>query len=409
MAARINPLTGQPEDDPTLAIQQQLANPGTVHALDDPQAPPDLQTPVAPPSDQGNQPPAGAPPPVPSVAPPTTGVAPPPGTNPGPAPAGYVPPTTGPFAPGATTPPPGAPGTFAPGSPNDPSSQGNGAAANAYLLQMLNNSGRTDYSNLVDTINKQYGLASGTGLQWYGDKQVIAAAGGGYYAKGPDGKWAYNLGDKGAGPKTGNPATPNIPPGSSGNPLLDDYLKQLMADRAKQDAARAGLSTQIKGLVDKYGQPVDQNDPIIHGQVDAYRANQDRTDAMTREQMAERAHAEGVPVGAFDTAASNIISSGGQKVGQYQAGLMGDELTNRRAALSDMLGKNQSLISEGDQSSLQNSIAGIDAELAQQKLNQGQQGLDQQNNQFYDEFGLNSAMNLNGLDANFIKQLLGLV
>lgn len=131
--------------------------------------------------------------------------APPPGTR---NPAGPTPPQSPPPAAAAPT-------QFdEPNSPNNPANKGNGKAANAYLLSILNGGFKgTDYGALVNDLNQQFGLPSGSGLQWYPDKKVIAAAGGGYYAAGADGKWGYNVGDSQGGGKT------QIDPGTLGSLL----------------------------------------------------------------------------------------------------------------------------------------------------------------------------------------------
>lgn len=118
---------------------------------------------------------------------------------------------TGTYTPKDPTPRPGY--TFNPGTGywtksaagTDTTNYGQGAAgANAEFLAWLNKTkpNASAIPGMVDQINQKYGLTTGHGLQWYPDRNVVAASGGGYWAVGGDGNWGYNVGDSQGGGKT---------------------------------------------------------------------------------------------------------------------------------------------------------------------------------------------------------------
>lgn len=245
--------------------------------------------------------------------------------------------------------------------------------------------------------------------------------------------------------------------GSGGNDQLASYLQQLLAGGDKASAGRDALMGRITGLMDKYGQPVNANDPDIANSTSAYEGSVNRSLDRNREMLAERGHAEGMGSGAFDAALSNDNAAGGRAVGDFQGQLMHDEMLSRRQSLSDMLQQGAGLLSAGDQSNIQRSIAAIDAQLRSRGLditsNLGQGGLENQllsilsgsqlgnrgldvqsqlgnsslslqrllglgsldlqrlgltnqNNQFYDRFAYDQGNNANNLDTATLTSLL---
>lgn len=190
---------------------------------------------------------------------------------------------------------------------------------------------------------------------------------------------------------------------NTGNTALDAYLAQLMKDNADRksnaDAQRTELQGRIRGLEDKYSAPVTAQDDTIAPQVDAFRGETDRTLAAYREKMAERAHAEGLGSGAFDSAIGESTLAGGRATGNFQAGLMGQELTARRGALSDVMKQGEGLLGEQDTNDLQQRVATIDAELRNK-------GLNNQNSQWYDKFAYDQGLDSAGLDAALAQLLL---
>lgn len=172
---------------------------------------------VAPPSRIA--PPQAVTPPTPDATPP-----PPPSFSGAPEGSGAVTPPNQRFPawPNNTAPGPGTPTTTnnAPVTPPDTTNYGQGATgANAEFLAWLNKTHPkpADIPGMVDQINQKYGLGTGHGLQWYPDRNVVAASGGGYWAltntSDPNSAWGYNVGDSG---KT------TIDPGALG-PLLQPF------------------------------------------------------------------------------------------------------------------------------------------------------------------------------------------
>lgn len=200
---------------------------------------------------------------------------------------------------------------------------------------------------------------------------------------------------------------------SGGGDLSSFLMSLLQGQGAGTSAARNTLLSKLSALADKYSQPVTADDPNVKGATDAYTGQVGRSVNRFRKTAAERAYAEGVPSGAFDSQIGNAELSGGRSVGDFETTLMHDEMLSRRNALMQTIQQSGSLLSAQDASDIQNKIAGIDAALKSRGMditeNLGFKGLDlqkllgqgsldmqgrsltNQNNQFYDQMGTNSA------------------
>lgn len=231
------------------------------------------------------------------------------------------------------------------------------------------------------------------------------------------------------------------PAQAAGNPL-QDFLTNLLGKVAAGPAStgqRSDIVSQLLAQAKQLGQPVTADDPVIKSQTDAYSGATDRALSQYQMAAAERAHAEGVPTGAFDSQIGNATMQAGQAKGSMTSQLMSDELNSRRSALVSTLSTAGSQLSAQDQADLQGEIAAIDASLGQQgadtaaknattsatsvgntfdlgqqgldlqkllglssldlqkllgtgSLANQKQGLDQQNNQFYDQFAYNQTL-----------------
>jgi hypothetical protein len=127
-----------------------------------------------------------------------------------------------------------------------------------------------------------------------------------------------------------------------------------------------GFLDRLSQLLDQYQNPVDPNDPIISRLTQSYEGRMGRALEGFKNQAAERAYAEGVPSGAFDTQIGNATLEAGRNVGDFEGNLLNTEHNNRRNALAQLLGLTSS-------------------------YSLGNTGLFNQNNQFYDKLGIDSA------------------
>jgi hypothetical protein len=203
-------------------------------------------------------------------------------------PAPVITPTTPTIANPNPPPAAGTAGTFQTGSPNDPAAQGNGTDANNYLLQLLNGgSGTAPSASLVNQINSQYGLPSGSGLEYYDNNgnPFIAASGGGYYAKAPGSNvWTYNAGDSGGGGSTSN--TGGGPaPAPIAAPAVNQAWEQQMRDMLTSQLALEST-------------PVTANSPSVAPAISAYSDQSTRDQQTARDALVEQLYAQGGTDGA---------------------------------------------------------------------------------------------------------------
>lgn len=131
---------------------------------------------------------------------------------------------------------------------------------------------------------------------------------------------------------------------------------------------RAGQSLQI-----------DRNDPIIRNQSDAYSAAQTRAMRDYLNAQAERSGPFANQTAERRSAAEKV----GQSTSAFEAQLMGNELTARRAEITDALHSMGSLLTTEQQLYLTQQLGMIDAALRHLQINN-------QNNQFYDQLGFNA-------------------
>jgi hypothetical protein len=217
------------------------------------------------------------------------------------------------------------------------------------------------------------------------------------------------------GAPEGSSGTPANAPGD--NSALSDFLNKLLAQQQGYNSTitgqRQSLLDRIRGLADQYSRPVTADDPNIKAQTDAFHGTSARSLNDFREMAAERANAEGVPTGAFDSQLGNATNTAGQAEAGFQANLMQTQMMANRQALSDMLNQGAGVLSAQDSADIQNKIAAINASLGSKSLDQnfslGSQSLslqrllglmglgnqstaiNNQNNQFYDKFAFDQA------------------
>lgn len=224
--------------------------------------------------------------------------------------------------------------------------------------------------------------------------------------------------------------------GGDGGSALSSFLQNwLSSPSTGQTANHTALFQRLMGLADTYSAPVTADDPNIKASSEAYHGQTARAVQNFRTRAAERAHAEGVGTGSFDSQIGNAEMAAGRSEASNTTSMMQTELQSRRANLMSTLQQAGAQLSASDQAELQSKIAAIDGLLRGQSntltsrgqditsqlgnkglditqlLGQGAQdiqrtGVGNQNNQFYDKLGVDSASNTAQLD--YLWKSLGL-
>jgi len=160
------------------------------------------------------------------------------------------------------------------------------------------------------------------------------------------------------------------------------------------------------------------DDSILGPQTEVFRAANQRNTERQRRTAVERASAQGQNQSGY---VDNLINEGVQKQGfnnaQFNANLLGGELNKRREELQAGLQLAQATGNQEATRELQARLAQVSAAMQQQGLNlQGQLGagdlalrqLQTQlgNNQFYDQLGTNTALNLENLNQSALQKIL---
>lgn len=241
-------------------------------------------------------------------------------------------------------------------------------------------------------------------------------------------------------------AVPTTPVGASAggndavrqatNPNLDRYLEQMIAgqraaeSRAQAEAAdKAAWRTQVRGNImsqyDKAAAPVDPNDPMIRSMVRTRNAGNQRAMGQQREALAARGSAEGVGTGAFDSAVQQSYENLGRADADFESGLMYDETDKRRSMISNLLSQGAGILNADEDRLLRDKFGTIDADLSRLGLKSGAYGtgrsqdltergldnegarIDNQNNQFYDDFGMRAANQEELIDRLIMAELMG--
>lgn len=247
----------------------------------------------------------------------------------------------------------------------------------------------------------------------------------------------------GTGQTGTNTNQPPPPPGTNTGPSSDPFasptgdssglsgflanlLAQQASSRSTVNAQRQSVLDRLNKLADSYSTPVTADDPIISGPTQAYTGQVNRSVNDFRKTAAERAYAEGVPTGAFDSQIGESEMSGGRAIGDFQSELMQNELVSRRQNLMDTLNSSASVLNSQDTSDLQNRIASIDSILEsrglditdkgttgslnlQDKLGTGQLNLDASGQALQGALGFSSLdlQNLLGLSSLDLQKTLG--
>lgn len=235
-------------------------------------------------------------------------------------------------------------------------------------------------------------------------------------------------------PQTGPPPTPAPPPPPPAPPKGNGEVPSLQGNGinipsstlpgdvqatfnkpAQQTPVQSAYQTALLKYMDQSQQTPSLDDPILGPQAEVYRVQQQRNQERNRRSAAERAAATGLSSsGALDRKIEQGVQAQRFNTAQYNANLLGRELERRR---NELLSALQLASATGNQEAtreLQARLAQVSAQMQQQGLNlQGQLGrgdLDLRmlqtllgNDQFYDQLGINTALNLEGLNQNALQ------
>jgi hypothetical protein len=177
------------------------------------------------------------------------------------------------------------------------------------------------------------------------------------------------------------------------NSLIQQQMA-MMAERQKaadaQEAARGVQRDQLYGQLQvraNQATQINANDPIIKGQVDVYRAEQDRAQRNYLSDTAEGA-------GPFENLRGEqrmAAERTGQAVGGFQAELLGRELGARRAEIADALNSMRGILTGDQQANLSRELSTLDKQMQGLGLSGQNASLTSQNALGFGNLGLGYA------------------
>lgn len=207
-----------------------------------------------------------------------------------------------------------------------------------------------------------------------------------------------NVGTAGASARTGYTTDPRYKSGAKpqGN-AVKGQSSRMPASAGAPAAGGSPFQQQIRDIIlsqlAQLQQQPNINDPALAAQSQAYGRARQQSAERERAAQAERAAANGLLLGgqssgAFDTTVQGINEQAGQDTAAFDAGLVGQEVQQRRATLERLL---QMAVSTGDAESaraLQLTLANMDAQLRREQMKQQGSQFNQQLGQqryFYDD------------------------
>lgn len=168
----------------------------------------------------------------------------------------------------------------------------------------------------------------------------------------------------GAGTSGGTGTTTGVGSGAS-IPSVSDLVKQW----TPQSDPNAGRNDALwSTLMDRAKQSlvVDRNNPVIRAQADAYSANEERG---RRNYISDTAERQG-PLANIQGERRMAAERSAQRSGAFEAQLMGQELSARRAEIAQALAGAQGMLSADQTRQLQQQLGLIDAALRSQGQSQ---------------------------------------
>lgn len=174
-------------------------------------------------------------------------------------------------------------------------------------------------------------------------------------------------------------------------PELAQYFAALTNSVNTQQQQNAGINQTMRDallrLLNQDSSAPSIEDPTIKPQADTYAYSRNRSAQNERAALAERFAFEGLNPGgqgsgAFDSSIQGGLENAGRDIAGYNAGLVGNEVQARRQNLMQALSLAQALGARTEAQQIQVQLAQLDAALRQE-------GLTQQNNQYYSGLGFN--------------------
>lgn len=196
-----------------------------------------------------------------------------------------------------------------------------------------------------------------------------------------------------AAPAAGRSAGSTGSGGSSGGSNILQNISNELMGRQQQDAGRRDALYNQLNTQATQSLAMDGSDPIIAGQTDAYRAEQERSKRNYLSDLAERSGPDANLRGEQRMAAEKT----GQAVGGFQAQLLGRELSARRQQIAEALNSERQILTADQQASLQQQLALLDNEIK----NRGLDIQDKSVNQDWQKALLANEMAQNNLGFNY--------
>lgn len=175
----------------------------------------------------------------------------------------------------------------------------------------------------------------------------------------------------------------------------DEQQRQAEAERKQRGDELYGtwLGRSQQGL------QLNADDPTIKGQVDVYRAEQDRA---LRNALSDSAEAGGLG----DTRKRMASERTSQNVASFQAELMARELGTRRAEVADALQSMGGLLSGDQQAGLQRELASLDNAVRQFQAGVSARDTDLRGQLGFGDLNLRGQLGNRGLDNDLMRILM---
>lgn len=134
---------------------------------------------------------------------------------------------------------------------------------------------------------------------------------------------------------------------------------QLATEKAAQDTKRDQLYGELQTRAHQ-SLDINADNPIIKGQVDSYRAEQERAG---RNYISDMAEAAG-PLGNINGERRIAHERTGQNTAAFQSEKLGAELTSRRAEIADALNSMRGMLTTDQQTNLQRELDSLDNQIS---------------------------------------------
>lgn len=217
--------------------------------------------------------------------------------------------------------------------------------------------------------------------------------------------------------------------GYTRNPQLDELMAGMISNQkaeterqAREADERAAWRNQMRGNImtqyDKAAAPVDPNDPIMSRARQVHDAAGQRSFNAGREAMAARGAMGGTPTGASDAYLQSSSENLAKDQAGYESDLYMNEVDKRRQQIGQLLGLGSGVLTADENRMLQEKMGTLDSQMKQlgmstnaflsgTGLDQNQQSIGNQNNQFYDKMGYDVGLQEALMNQQMMQMLMG--